>query len=428
VLLSLAAALSFGLPPALAATRASVRNALQGDAGTEGRGPRNLLVTIPLSVSLMLLLGAGIEVRNVQRLYFHGPAFNTSHLVGAGFHLRQQGYDEPRMRQFQGRLRERIAGMPGVAEVAATTAMPLSNGFGWFRMAADRTSHGGELSADYSAISPGYFETIGARMVRGRGFTAADREGAAPVALVNEDLARRYWPGEEVLGKRIRMQGGVSWFEVVGVAPDLEDGDERFNSVRPTVYVPEAQGKLFAGARAAEPQLLIRVTGEAAAIKAAVRQEVRAADPSLLVEVRTIEEMVEARVGPLKTISMLLSALGGLALLMASVGIYAILAYAVSRRTREIGIRCALGATRRQILALVMRRTTAMIAWGIGGGLVAALAMVRIFAHSMAKFGELDLLTCAAVSLVLGVVALAASWLPARKALRVDPAQALRWE
>jgi predicted permease len=427
LLLSLAAGLSFGLPPALAATRASVRNALQGDPG-QGRGPRNLLVTIPLAVSLMLLLGAGVEVRNVQRIYFNGPAFEAAHLVGASLRLHQQGYDDVRARQFEDRLRERIAAMAGVASVALATSMPLANGYGWFRMAADRTAHGGEAAADYSLVSPEYFDTIGVRMVRGRGFTATDREGGSPVALVNEELVRTWWPGEEAIGRRVRLASGTAWFEVVGVAPDLEDTTQRFNSVRPTVYIPGAQGRLFAGPVAPESQLLIRTRGDAAALKAAVRQEVRAADASLLLEVRTIEEMLEARVGPLKTISLLLSALGGLALLMASVGIYAILAYAVSRRTREIGIRSALGATRRQILGLVMRRAALMIAWGVGGGLAAALAMVRIFAHSMAKFGQLDAVTCVAVSVLLAVVALAASWLPARKALRVDPVQALRWE
>jgi macrolide transport system ATP-binding/permease protein len=420
ILLSLAAGLSFGLPAALAATRPSVRNALQGEPSpVQGRG-RNLLVTVPMAVSLMLLLGAGVEVRNVQRLYFRGPSFDVSRLVGAAFRLHLQGYDEAGTRAFEERLRDRIAVMPGVASVAMATSMPLSNGYGRFRNV--------DFSADYNIISPAYFETIGAAMARGRGFTPDDRAGSAPVALVNQEFVRRYWPGKEPIGRRVQSAAGTSWFEIVGVAPDLEDASERFNMVRPTVYVPYAQGRLFMGAMPPEAQLLIRTSGDPAALKAALRQEVRAADPSLWMELRTIEEMLEARVGPLKTISMLLSALGGLALLMASGGIYAILSYAVSRRTREIGIRSALGASDGQILAVVMRQTAVSIAWGIAGGLAAALVLTRIFAHSMTKFGELDAVTCAAVSLLLGAVALVASWLPARKALRVDPAQALRWE
>jgi predicted permease len=430
MLLSLAAGLSFGLPPALAATRASVRSALDGDSGAaQGRGPRSLLVIIPLAASLMLLLGAGIQVRNVQQVYLNGPAFDASRLIGATLRLHMQGYDEARMRQFQDRLRERIAAMPGVASVAMGTSLPLANGFGWFRMAADQPVRGADLGADYNLISPSYFGTIGVKMVRGRNLTEADRESAPAVSLVNEELVRRYWPDGDALGKRIRLRGGGAWVEIVGVAPDLEDASQRFNSVRPTVYVPDAQGKLFAGPmRTPEAQFLIRTTGDAAAAKAAVRREVHGENPSLLMDVRTIEESLEAQVGQMKTVSLLLSALGGLALLMASVGIYAILAYAVSRRTREIGIRSALGATRGQILTLVMRRTTVLIAWGIAGGLAAAIALVRIFSHKMEKFGELDAVTCVSVSLLLGAVALLASWLPARKALRVDPAQALRWE
>jgi putative ABC transport system permease protein len=163
-------------------------------------------------------------------------------------------------------------------------------------------------------------------------------------------------------------------------------------------------------------------------VKAALRQETLAADSSLRVNIQTVEEMTEERVGPVKTITWLLSALGGLALLMASVGIYAVLAYAISQRTREIGIRIALGAQRREILALVMQRTMVLIIWGIGFGFLGALALNRIFSRSLRKIGELDAVTCISVAILLGAVALLAGYLPARKALRVDPVQALRCE
>ena len=166
----------------------------------------------------------------------------------------------------------------------------------------------------------------------------------------------------------------------------------------------------------------------AAALKAAIRQEAHATDAALRVSIQTVEESLQARFGPVKTVSMLLSALSGLALLMASVGIYAILAYAVSQRTREIGIRTALGAQRREILALVMQRTTVLIAWGIGLGLVGAVTLTKIFARSFAKVGELDMVTCVTVSLFLAGFAMLAGYLPARKALRVDAAQTLRCE
>jgi ABC-type antimicrobial peptide transport system permease subunit len=209
--------------------------------------------------------------------------------------------------------------------------------------------------------------------------------------------------------------------------------DSPYNSVRPTVYVPDAQGALFLKATRVDPpsyqmMFLARTAGDVAALKSAIRQEVRARDSALRVTMATVEESQEAQFGPLRTMSILLSALSGLALLMASVGIYAILAYAVSQRTREIGIRTALGAQRHEILALVMQRTVQTIAWGIGIGLFGALGLTRIFARSFAKFGELDAATCVTVSLILAAIALLAGYLPARKALKVDAAQALRWE
>jgi predicted permease len=395
-----------------------------------------LLVIVPLAVSLMLLLGAGVAVRRVQQSYLSGPDFDISRLIGISFRLNMQGYDEARTLQFQDNLRQRIVAMPGVVSVALATQLPLSNSAGWFPMAVDGAAPSALESAphtDYNIVSPGYFETIGATILRGRGFAASDSEGTPPVALVNQDLVRQYWPNEEPLGKRIRLAGSSVFFEVVGVAPDLGDATQRINSVRPTVYVANAQGKLFLHGLKTDPppyqmQFLVRTSQETAAVKAALHQEILAADPSLRVQVQTLQEALEERVGPLRTMSLLLSALGALALLMAAVGIYAILAYAVSQRTREIGIRTALGAQRREILALVMRRTLLLIASGIGFGLVAAVVLTRIFAHAMAKFGELDAATSLSVSLLLGAVAVMASYLPARKAFRVDPVQALRCE
>jgi predicted permease len=315
--------------------------------------------------------------------------------------------------------------------------MPLSNGTGWFPLVVEgRQDDAGRSAphADYNVISPGFFDTVGTPVDRGRAFRADDREGSPPVAIVNRELARRYWPNGEAIGQRIRLSAAAGpYFEVVGVAGDMQDANSSYNSVRPTVYVPYAQGTLFLkGVRTDPPAyqmlFLARTAGEPAALKAAIRQEAHATDSALRVDIQTVQELLDARFGPVKTASMLLSALSGLALLMASVGIYAILAYAVSQRTREIGIRTALGAQRREILALVMQRTVSLIAWGIGLGLVGALALTRIFARNFAKVGELDAATCVTVSLVLAGFAMLAGYLPARKALRVDPAQTLRCE
>jgi len=441
IALSIATGLSFGLAPALAATRTDLAQALHTEnmSGTQRDrrlwAARNLLAIVPLTVSLMLLLGAGVALRNVQKTYLSAPSFDASRLIGVSLRLNMQGYDEAHTRQFQDDLRARIAATPGVASVAMATAMPLSNGVGWLPFTVEGTSSSrfSALHTDYNVVTPEFFATIGVAMDRGRGFTAADREGSEPVVLVNEELARTYWPGEESNGKRIRIASSATFFNIVGVAPDMEDATQSFSTVRPTVYVPYTQGKLFLGGLRAGPpayqmQFVVRTSGERAGVKTALHQEAFSADPKLRVSIQTIQEALEERVGPMRTISMLLSGLGALALLMAAVGIYAILAYTVSQRTREIGIRAALGAQPYEIIAEIMRRTTNLIACGIAGGLFFAFVLTKIFARDMAKFGELDGATCLAVSLILASVAMLASYLPARKALRVDPASALRCE
>jgi len=441
IVLSIATGLSFGLAPALAATRTDLAQALHTESMSGSRSdrrpwaPRNLLAIVPLTVSLMLLLGAGVALRNVQKTYRSAPSFDASRLIGVSLRLNMQGYDEAHTRQFQDDLRARISATPGVASVAMATAMPLSNQAGWLEFAVEGASPSRYSSphTDYNVVTPEFFATIGVAMVRGRGFTASDREGSEPVALVNEELARTYWPGEESIGKRIRVASSATFFNIVGVAPNMEDATRSFSTVRPTVYVPYTQGTLFVGGlRAGTPayqmQFLVRASGEKTGVKTALHQEAFSADPKLRVSIQTIQEALDERVGPMRMISMLLSGLGSLALLMAAVGIYAVLAYTVSQRTREIGIRAALGAQPYEIIVEIMRRTAKLIAWGIAGGLLLAFVLTRIFAHDMAKFGELDGQTCLVVSLILASVAMLASYLPARKALRVDPARALRCE
>lgn len=442
--LVLATGFSIGLAPALAATKTNLAQALHADGLSGVRSPsnkiwsaRNGLVIAPLTVSLMLLLGAGMSINLIRTIYVNAPNFDASHLISTSFRLNLQGYDEMRARQFQENLRQRAGRIPGVTSVALATMAPLWDSYGWFPLLTEGSaglSDDASPHADYNAVSPEFFETVGTAVVRGRAFNIADREGGPPVAMVNQELARRYWKDENPIGKRIRLgKTSTTFFEVVGVAPDFEDANSAFNSVRPTVYVPYAQVKVFFnGVKLDTPayleQVLIRTNADPAIVKASLRQEVAALDSSLRVKIQTVEEVTESRVGPVKTTMWLLSALGALALVMASVGIYAVLAYAISQRTREIGIRMALGAQRGEILALVMRRTMVLVFWSIGFGLMGALALNRIFSRSLRKMGELDAPTCIAVAILLGVVALAASYFPARKALRVDPVQALRCE
>src|SRR5260370_3439455 len=223
VALSLTTGFSFGLAPALAATRTNLAQALhaEGLSGTSRSpsqrllSPRNLLVIIPLAISLMLLIGAGFTVRLVQRSYLKGPAFDTSRLIGMSLRLNAQGYDEARTVQFQEDLRRRIGAMPGVTSVALASAMPLSNGMTWLPLFIDvpvdsrgRSSPG----ADYNIVSSGYFDTTGPPIIRRRAFTPSDREGSPAVAMVNQVLAQRYWPNEEPIGKLLRLAKGATFF------------------------------------------------------------------------------------------------------------------------------------------------------------------------------------------------------------------------
>jgi putative ABC transport system permease protein len=449
LLLSVATGFAFGLGPALAATKTNLARALhaEGLSGTPSApsqklwAPRNLLVVAPLAVSLMLLIGAAVLVRGLQGARFK-PRFDTSRVIGMTFRLKAQGYDEAKSLQFQESLRERMSTMPGVVSVALDSSSPLSflPPLG-ICLLTDGFTVPSRASLCH-AVSTGYFETLSVPIVRGRTFLLSDREGSEPVAIVNEEMARTYWPNQESIGKRIRSQDGSTFFEIVGVAADLQDpGDKSLFQMSPTAYVPAGQGGLLmaprkdnanagrvASNRVSDMQFLVRASGDPASVKTSLRQAVRAADPSLWVNLQTIEESLEPIVGPQRTVALCLTGFGALALLMACAGIYAILAYAVSQRTREIGIRMALGADRREILSMVMNRTLVLIAWGISGGLLGTFALVRILAASIRGLPGMNAGTFISVTLLLAAASLLASYLPSRKALRVDPVQALRCE
>ena len=448
LLLSIATGLAFGLGPALAATKTNLARALhvEGLSGTPSApsqkiwAPRNLLVVAPLAVSLMLLMGSAVLVRGFRSARFQ-PKFDTSRVIDMSFRLNAQGYDEAKSLRLQDNLRERIGAMPGVVSVALASALPLSFSppLGLCSLVAEGSAIPSGRAAGCQAVSASYFETLGVPIVRGRAFLPSDAESPEPVAIVSQELARTYWPNQEPIGKRIRSVSGAAFFEVVGVAADLQDPASRFILNLPAAYVPVGQGSLLLASQRSGPnaarvtsdhvserQFLIRASGDPANVKSALRQAVRAADPSLWVDIQTIAERLEPFTGPQRTIAACLSGFGALALLMACAGIYAILAYAVSQRTREIGIRIALGAQRREILSMVMRRTLVLISWGIGAGLAGALALNRILMATTSGTGRLDVGTSISVTLLLGAAALLASYLPSRKALRVDPVQALR--
>jgi macrolide transport system ATP-binding/permease protein len=438
LLLSLVTGFSFGLGPALAATKTNLAQALHAegmaslnvDSLYTGWSRRNLLVILPLAGSLMLLIGSALSAGGAASVSNVTTSFDASHVIGLTFRLKDQGYDDSKAAQFRQDLRDRVSTLPGVASAALTDSSPLFGG-------SCQIQNPPPLPNAYPAchrVSSEFFETLGLRILRGRPFLPSDRAGAPPVAVVSQSFAEKYFPAEpaseNILGQRIQSASGT-FFDIVGVAADLTERGVGPMPVFPTVYIPSGQEKNTSPAQPAglaRTDILVRAKGDPAPVIAELRQAVRAADPSLWVSIQTIPEYFERMLGPARSTAFILSSLGALVLLMASVGIYALLAYSVSQRTREIGIRMALGARNREILALVMRRTIVLIAWGIALGLAGALALGKILASLVLKTKPPDTLTCIEVAALLAAVSLLASYLPARKALRVNPVEALRCE
>ncbi len=436
LLLSLVTGFSFGLGPALAATKTNLAQALHSEGMASvnanslysGWSRRNLLVIIPLAASLMLLIGSALSASGAAGFSRATTSFDSSRVIMLAFRLQDQGYEDAKAAQFRHDLRDRLSTLPGVASAALTDSSPFVGG-------SCQIQSPTPLPNAYAAchrVSSEFFETLGLRILRGRPLSPSDRAGSAPVAVVSQAFAGKYWPNREALGQRVQSGSGA-FFDVVGVAADLTDHGNLVGPVAgfPAVYLSSDQEKgtsPTAPTGFARMDLLVRSKGDPAQVIAELRQAVHAADPSLWVSIQTIPQYFERLIGPAGSVVFILTALGALVLLMASVGIYALLAYSVSQRSREIGIRMALGARNREILALVMRRTIILIAWGIALGLAGALALGKILASLVLKTKPPDAITCIEVAALLAAVSLLASYLPARKALRVNPVEALRCE
>ncbi len=388
LLLSLVTGVSFGLGPALAVTKTNLAQALrsEGMSGSAasalsiGWSRRNLLVVVPLAASLMLLIGGAILIRGVQSVGFVQTSFDSSHVIAIAFRLNDQGYDDAKASQFRRDLRDRFRALPGVVSAAITDDSPIVAGSCQLQAPPP-----GSYPVCHR-VSPEFFETLDLRILRGRPFTSADRPGSPPVAIVSQSFADKLLAGQEPLGTQIQITGGGS-AEIVGVAADINLASGPF-PLSPTVYIPtgEAGSTRPTGGRWIDRmELLVRSNGKPGSLEQELRQVVHAADPSLWVNIQTIGDYLGRFNGNAGLAIFILTALGALVLLMASVGIYALLAYSVSQRTREIGIRMALGARNREILALVMRRTIILIAWGIACGLLGALALGRILAALVLK-------------------------------------------
>ncbi|MCA1615741.1 MAG: ABC transporter permease [Acidobacteria bacterium] len=427
-LVSLLTGVLFGLLPAWQATKVELLPALKDESSSGGFRRSRLksgLVALQVALSLVLLVGGGLMLRALRRAQALELGFNPQGAVEASFDLRLQGYDEGRGREFQRRLLERVRELPGVHAAGLVDLAPVDLHFSRDSVyvegrAPERVAR--TPRAMTSRAGPGYFRAMSTRLVRGRDFTERDDERSLPVAIVNETFARRFWPGEDPLGRRFRLGGPESpLLEVVGV---VEDGKYAGLSEEPQGYVVRPLAQAYTGTNT----VILRTERDAKELLAAVVGEMRQLDPHLPVSGKPLEERLAMPLLPVRVAATLLGGFGLLALALAAIGIYGVMSYAVSRRTREIGIRMALGAQASNVLRLTIRQGMTPVLAGVGAGLAAALGLTRLARSLLFGVSAADPLTYAGVAALLTTVALLACYVPARRATKVDPLVALRSE
>jgi macrolide transport system ATP-binding/permease protein len=425
----LLATLVVGVIPAIQTRKLDLAGALKADsagvvggAGGAGRAwVRSGLVLVQVSLSFVLLVGAGLLLQSLQRIRNSSPGFSTHGVLETVVPLVSAGYDAPRAQSFQDELLERVKALPGVESAAFGRMTPLSYGsFSSTPIAVDgyQPSPEEQPIVQYNEVGPDYFVTMGIPLVSGREFTRADDEKAALVAVVNETMAVQYWRSRNPIGERVQVKG--RWTQVVGVAKD-----SKYESVRetpiPFFYVPLRQNF----SRGAD--LFIRTPLNAETMATALAREVHTLDPGLaLYEVITLQEQMDRSTSPQMVAVTLVGVLGGLALLLATIGLYGVMSYAVSQSTRELGLRMALGANASNLLRLVISRGLALTAGGVLLGGVVALALTRLLGNLLYKVSPYDPLAFGSALAAMTMAALAACFLPAWRASRIDPARALR--
>ena len=428
--LSILSGMFFGLAPALHASRTDLVPILKDDGSALPRDggkarPQRLLVVAQVAMSMVLLVSAGLFLGSLAKASRIDPGYDVRSGLTLSFDLNLQGYSRDKSVAFNRELLQRVESLPGVASASLASLAPLSGRMVGSGLTEESTAgeEGREMGVSMNAVYPGYFRTLGISILRGRDFAEQDDAGAPGVAIVNQECARRLWGDQEPLGRRISLDGARGPFlQVIGVAQDAKY-DELSESPRPFVYLSHLQSPDLLSDLA----LLVRAKERPASLLAAVQHELRSMDANLpIYDVTTLEGSLHLRSDKQRGITKLLGLFSALALLLASVGLYGVLAFAVARRTREIGIRMALGARRRDVLRMLVGEGLRLTLWGIGVGLVLSAGLTRLLAGVLFGVAPADLATIAGVSLLLAAVGAAASSLPARKAMRIDPMLALR--
>jgi putative ABC transport system permease protein len=426
--LAVTSGLLFGTLPALRASQTALIEALK--AGGRGLGfssnrLRASLVVSQVALSVVLLMGAGLLIKSFARLQQTSLGFRPERLLTARVTLPFSNYSTPQQRQsFADRLLEKLRSQPGMQEAALTSFLPFASGnqsFALFLPGDEKPRGGG--GPNFRTVSPDYFRVMGIPLLKGREFSDADHEGTPLVTVINETMARRYWPNADPIGQRIKetSNDGV-WREIIGVVGSIRH-KARGEEPRPEMFVPWSQRPDLT------LNLAVRTQTEPASFAAALRRAVTDIDANLpIFEVRTMEERLFESVAQPRFRTALLGAFAALALVMAMVGLYAVMAVSVAQRTHELGIRVALGARRRDVIGLVVGQGVKLVGMGIAIGLVGAWALTRVLTTLLYEVKPTDPLTFLAAPVLLIVVAILACWAPARRAAGVDPLTALRYE
>ncbi|MGH9629294.1 MAG: ABC transporter permease, partial [Bryobacteraceae bacterium] len=426
--LTVMTALLCGLAPTLQSLKLDLVGTLKDSTAALSSGLRKIslrqaLVVLQTALSMVALISAGLFVRSLREAYNANPGFDPRGVLLAAFDPFLSGYDDTRGREFYRLLVERVATIPGVRAASLARRLPLTrSGIAFAAVRIDGYTPGKDedMRLNYETVGPKYFQTMRIPLVSGRDFDERDREGAPGVVIISEAMARRFWPGGDALGKQLQL--GKGWLKIVGIARDVKLRDLN-EAPQPFLYLPLLQDYR------SNMILVARAGVDPGAVLQAVQAAVAGINPEMpMFDIKTLEEHVGISMFLPRMAAILLTIFGLLALSLAAIGLYGVMAYSVSQRTRELGIRMSVGAKRRDILRLILGQGLALSIIGLVGGLVAALAVTRFTAHLLYGVSATDPATFLSIAVLLVGVALLACYFPARRATKVDPMIALRIE
>jgi putative ABC transport system permease protein len=426
---SLLTGVIFGLAPAIESSRVDLNKSLKEGARTSsgsGNRLRNLLVVSEVAFALVLLIGAGLLISSFRRLLDVNPGFNPKNVLTMQLYLSGSKYSEdPQISEFLKHVLDRIKVVPGVVSAGLVNSLPITGGVATdFEIVGRPETIKEEPTADIRIIDPDYFRVMEIPLLKGRLFGERDSADAPKVMIINDAMARQYWPGEDPLGKHVTMKdwGDPLTGEIVGVVGDIKANGLQTES-RAMIYWPYPQFP------SSFNRVVIRTSVDPVSVAAAVRSQVWSIDKEQPIsDIKTMDQVLSQSVAQRRFNMLLLGGFAGVALLLTAVGIYGLISYSVTQRTREIGLRMALGARRQDILKLVMARGLLLVLLGVGIGIAGAFALTRVMESLLFGVGARDPLTFAVIPLVMVGVALGACFIPARRATKVDPGVALRYE